>query len=153
MPTDANVLASVVAAFGDCPRPEHFTDFSHCEECADHDELLQSRDRSTLSIADVGNPGWDPVGFCTPQGMAYYMPALARLSLDEPTDEFGWYGSLLVFHLGPAGNQRQFYEYCSLQQRASIALLLGHFIESRGSLSDFDVGEIRRALESWGPSL
>lgn len=151
VPTDTEALAAVAAAFGDCRKPEHFTDFRHCEECADHDGLLRSRDRSTLRIADVGNPGWDPIGCCTPQGIAYYMPALARLSLDEPTDEFGWYGSRLVFHLGSAGNQDQFYDYCNPQQCASIALLLGHFIESRASLPDFDAEETRRALRRWVP--
>jgi hypothetical protein len=60
MTTDAQVLAQIDAAFGDVERPEHFTDYAHCCECAEHDALLRARDRDTLCIADVGNTGWDP---------------------------------------------------------------------------------------------
>src|SRR5262249_14424068 len=32
---DAAVLATVRAAFARCERPEHFTNHTHCEECAE----------------------------------------------------------------------------------------------------------------------
>jgi hypothetical protein len=61
--TDAEVLSALGVAFAGCERPEHFTDFQHCCECAEHDELLRSRDLDTLRVEDVGNPGWDPLCF------------------------------------------------------------------------------------------
>jgi hypothetical protein len=62
---DTEALGILDAAFGPCPRPEHFTNDKHCEECAEHDELLRNRDRDTLTVADVGNPSWDPICFIT----------------------------------------------------------------------------------------
>jgi len=93
------LLSRIDAAFGAVPRPAHFTNHRHCEECADHDGLLRARDRQTLSLADVGNPGWDPLCFITPEGLAYYFPTLARLALAEPDALYGWYADQFLFHL------------------------------------------------------
>lgn len=76
MKTDATVLAAVGAGFAGVGQPEHFTDFAHCCGCAERDELLRSRNRDTLKIEDVGNPGWDPLCFCSAEGITYF-PALA----------------------------------------------------------------------------
>src|SRR5262245_47791535 len=65
---DAAVLEMVRAAFARCERPEHFTNYTHCEECAEHDDLLLSRDPDTLRIEDVGNPGWDPLCYVDANG-------------------------------------------------------------------------------------
>jgi hypothetical protein len=54
---DAQVIEEVQAAFAKYERPAHFTDYTHCPECAEHDELLLSRDNDTLRIEHVGNPG------------------------------------------------------------------------------------------------
>ena len=78
MINDDEILSVVTQAFGECHRPEHFTNYTHCCECAEHDDLLRSRDRVTLSIADVGNAGWDPICFVTNEGFQYYLPALVR---------------------------------------------------------------------------
>jgi hypothetical protein len=76
--TEAELLGLVDRAFRSSPRPAHFTNFDHCGECAEHDELLRSRDRDTLTLDDVGNAGWDPLSFTSSAGVAYYMPALVR---------------------------------------------------------------------------
>lgn len=68
MNTDGDILTGIDAAFCGIGRPEHFTNFTHCEECAEHDELLRMRDRETLCLEDVGNPGWDPICFCSSSG-------------------------------------------------------------------------------------
>jgi hypothetical protein len=150
MRTDDDILAEIAAAFGDCLRPEHFTNYTHCEECAEHDEVLRSRDLATLTVADVGNPGWDPICFCTPEGLAYYMPALSRLALAEPDPEYGWYGGQLVSHLWSGGEYNRFYEYCTAQQRRAVASLLSQFVESRAALvAELDADQILQAYERW----
>jgi hypothetical protein len=54
--TDTEALGILDAAFGPCPRPEHFTNDKHCEECAEHDELLRNRDRDiTLTQTFYGS--------------------------------------------------------------------------------------------------
>ena len=149
MKTDDQILAEIDLAFGDCGKPDHFTDFKHCEECADHDELLRSRDRSSLKIGDVGNPGWDPILFCLPEGISYFMPALTRIALEKPTEEFGWYGGLLVLHLSPQDWPSPFYQYCTPVQRKAVAALLNYFMQSRSSSDDFDAREVEKAIGRW----
>jgi hypothetical protein len=61
MKTDADILAEIDAAFAAVEQPEHFTD-----------------------------PGWDPIAFASPQGMAYYFPALARIALSQPLYGYEW---------------------------------------------------------------
>jgi hypothetical protein len=151
MSTDADVMAQIEAAFGAIDRPEHFTNFKHCCECAEHDELLRSRDRETLRIEDVGNPGWDPVCFTSPQGIAYYFPTLARIALAPPVHGYGWYADQLLFHLYSGLRDNKFFQYCSPLQRAAVASFLGHIIETRASLSDklSSCDEFLRCHELW----
>src|SRR5260370_33319542 len=103
--SDAQALEAIQQAFATCPRPRHFTNYTHCPECAEHDEVLRSRDLQTLCIEDVGNPGWDPICFISPEGFAYYVPALMRLALSQPGEPYGWDGQQFLFHRcshGPA---------------------------------------------------
>jgi hypothetical protein len=110
---DDKVLAAVDEAFGAANRPEHFTNFAHCCECAEHDDLLREKTRETITIKDVGNPGWDPLCFTSPDGIAYYFPALTRLALAEPTYDYGWYGNQLLFHLYSGFRENNFYKFCN----------------------------------------
>lgn len=100
---DADVLAAIDAAFETAIKPEHFADYRHCEECAEHDETLRSHDRDTLRVEHVNNPGWDPLCFCSEEGKAYYMPTLARFALAPLENEHDWYGCQLLFHLAGDG--------------------------------------------------
>ncbi|MBT8769066.1 hypothetical protein [Metapseudomonas boanensis] len=149
MPTDAEALALIDAAFADAPRPVHFTDYRHCCECAEHDELLRSRDRSTLQHTDVGNAGWDPICFCSPEGIAYFMPALVRFALAQPNDQLDWYGWQLLFHLYQGGAYNTFLNACSAPQRQAIAALLAHLIDTRADLLELETDDILQAHELW----
>jgi len=80
---ETDLYRLVKDAFADVPRPAHFTDPTHCPECADHDSVLCSKSVETLTIKDVGNPCWDPICFISPEGFLYYFPALVRLALTE----------------------------------------------------------------------
>jgi hypothetical protein len=136
MSTDAEILALIDAAFMSVDKPEHFTNFTHCEECAEHDEMLRSRDRESLRIEDVGNICWQPIGFSSPQGVAHFFPALARFALAEPTYGYGWYGDTLEIHLSANGSENKLLAYCNLGQRQAIAALLGHLNVSRADLEE-----------------
>lgn len=103
MPDDAAILRFVQKAFAHCERPEHFTDYTHCQECEEYDKLLRSRDIDTLDIEDVGNQACDPLCFTLTEGFAYFFPALARLTLSEPKPGHGWYIEQLLFHLNYEG--------------------------------------------------
>lgn len=149
---ERDVLAQIDAAFGMVERPDHFTDFRHCCECAEHDALLRSRDRETLSLPDVGNAGWDPLCFTSPQGIAYFFPNLARLGLAPPDSSYGWYADQLLFHLCSGFHENKFYDFCTSAQRAAVADLLAHIIESRTELVDSygSNDEFLRCYELWG---
>jgi hypothetical protein len=149
--TDAEVLSMLSAEFGQCKRPEHFTNFKHCCECAEHDELLRSRDRDTLRIADVGNAGWDPLCFTSAEGLLYYLPALARIALDGPTEKADWYAPQLHFHLTYQDEKNRILVASSPGQRRAVARLLRHIAETRAALCEqWDCREdLLLAAELW----
>ena len=134
MNTDSDIIAAVDKAFGGIDRPEHFTNYTHCEECAEHDETLRAKPRVLLTRKDLGTLGWNPVTFCHLGAKAYLFPRLARELLAEPDETYGWYGpefiSLVYWPLG----DNDFRQYCNTQQRAVVLALILHVIESRASL-------------------
>lgn len=136
MTSDADLLAQIDAAFADVGKPEHFTDYRHCCECAEHDETLRNHDRDSLELRHVGKPGRDPLCFASPQGQAYYLPALVRLALAPPSREYGWYADQLLFHLSSGGAWNQLYCYCTSEQRRAVAALLAHLVKTRTEAFD-----------------
>lgn len=151
MQPDADILQRIQQAFESCRRPMHFTDHTHCDECAEHDELLRSRDLQTLRIEDVGNPGNDPICFATSEGFTYYFPALARLALSKPDEEYGWYGSVLLFHLVGDGRRNRRFMACTPDQRRIVVQFLKHLVETRAAVVDehCSADDLVQALEIW----
>lgn len=148
---DAEILEAVGAAFAPRPRPEHFTNYLHCDECREHDDLLRSRDPDTLRHEDVGNPGWDPLCFTSPEGFAYLFPGLARLALDEPDQERGWYPEQLLFHLNYEGEKNRHLAAFSAEERQAVASLLRHLQETRRELAEayWSSVELSQAIALW----
>lgn len=110
-------------------KPGHFTNYTHCEECAEHDETLRTASIDSIGMAELGNAGWDPMCFCSAEGMGYYFPALVRLSLDTANDgEF--YFEQLLFHLQYDFEENCFLKHCSTTQRAFIAKFIWHMIST-----------------------
>ena len=73
-------LDKIKDLFSEEKRPYHFTDYTHCEECADHDATMQQFDNTNLPVEKVNNQAWDPVCFLTPEGFRYYYPRLCELA-------------------------------------------------------------------------
>lgn len=91
------ILAAIDAAFREEPRPAHFVrEPNHCEECADHEAVLQATSREAISLAEVGNPGWDPLCYVTDGAFRHLLPGLARLALGSGED---YYLDQFLFHL------------------------------------------------------
>lgn len=154
--TEADIMAGLDRAFAGVRRPEHFTDFTHCEECREHDELLRARDRETLAVADVENPGWGPVNFLTPEGFRYYLPALARIALSAEGE--GFLSSFVPFHLcdifymesGP--ERHPWLVALEPPQRDAVRRYVHHVAETRrGKLEHYGVTaeEVDRAVALW----
>jgi DNA-directed RNA polymerase subunit M/transcription elongation factor TFIIS len=134
MKSDQEIIEVIDRAFGPEKRPNYFVDPSHCQECEEHNELLCSRTRESLSIEDVGNMCWTPLSMCTAEGFAYYMPSLARMSLAEPAYGYDWFGDNLEIHLSSGGENNGFLQYCSRKQKDAIIELVNHLNISRINL-------------------
>ncbi|WP_448505874.1 hypothetical protein [Immundisolibacter sp.] len=155
MQSDADILQRVQQAFAGCRRPEHFTDYTHCEECAEHDEVLHSRDIDTLQIEDAGNPGWDPVCFTTSEGFVYYFLTVARLALAESDYAHGWYGTQLLFHLVGDGCKNRRFLDCTSEQRRAVFQFLQHLLETGATFADehCSTDNLFQALEIWSDEI
>ena len=151
MTDDSEVLGRVRQAFATVVRPEHFTDHTHYDECHEHDETLRARDLDTLSFDDMGNGAWDPITMATPVAFAYYLPALARIALDEPHPTWGWFGPQLSWQLERDERRNERWLACNEAQRAAVAALLEHIIDTRASLiAEYDcANELLRTHEIW----
>ena len=112
----------------DIEKPEHFTDHKHCDECAEHDAMLLNSEPDGIGLEELGNPGWDPVCFCTAEGMKYFMPAFVRLSLESVSSEF--YFAQFLFHLEYDGRNNKLIKSCNKEQRQFIVAFLEHMIEN-----------------------
>jgi len=130
--SDDQLIELVDQVFGASLRPEHFTDFEHCEECAEHDDLLRSRDRVSLTIDDVGNPGWDPLVASSASGIAYFMPTLVRLAMqsDDATDGL-WFAGHLMMHFWHGGRHNKCLIDFDVAQRDAIVALAEFLINER----------------------
>ena len=151
MNRDDEILQLVRSAFGSCARPAHFTNFTHCPECKEHDDVLLAHDVDNLTREAAGCPGWDPICSCSAKGLAYYFPALARLTLAPPDNERDWYGFQLVFHLYYEGRGNKLRKYCSLDQCSAVVAFLRHIIETRAELLDSScyTEDALLALDAW----
>ncbi len=151
MPSDSDILQAVQQACAQCRRPEHFTNYTHCCECAEHDETLRRRDLDSLRIEDVGHAGWDPICFITVEGFTYYLPALIRLALAEPVEPYDWYGVQLLFHLCYEGRQNRRLLSCTPAQRHAVLAFLHHLVETRAGLVDAygRADDLFQAIEIW----
>jgi hypothetical protein len=150
MATDQEIINAVHESFGTESRPPHFTNYTHCCECAEHDELLSSRDLDSLLLEEVNNAGWDPICFTTSEGFRYYIPALVRLAYESATSS-DWYFPQLLFHLIGDGPQNRRVVCCSRAQRDVIATFLWHVVESKSELiAEYGIEEeLQRAIEIW----
>jgi hypothetical protein len=148
---DLKALDALGEAFRSCARPEHFTNHEHCFECAEHDQTLLRKDVNTLAIEEVGNACWDPICFVSSQGFLYYLPALARLCLDDPKYNHGWYGNQFLWHLISNGPQNARYLASTPEQRQAVATFIEYLIESRSELLDenFAADDALNALQIW----
>jgi hypothetical protein len=125
------ILDQIDQCFSLVQRPVHFTDINHCAECREHDEELSARPRMELRRSDLGGPGWDPITFATPQGVAHLMPALARYCMaPDFWPDSGWYADQMAFHLVHNGRLVQFFDPA---QRAAVRSLIGWMIENRAN--------------------
>lgn len=134
------------------PKPAHFSDYRHCCECAEHDQTLLTFDVDSIGLAELGNPGWDPLCFSSAEGLIYYLPALIRLTLDTMDNPQETYLDQMLFHLIYDGPGNRLFSACSKEQREFVAEFLEYLMEKYCSPIDegvFTPDDILRAHEIW----
>ncbi len=143
-----NLLQEATELFGNVPRPEHFTNHTHCCECAEHDETLRNEIPETLSHDKV-RPGWDPLCFISPVGFQYFFPALVRLALEGTGSTY--FIDQLIFHLELDGKRNSRFLQFTSKQRRFVVRLLHHLIETRAEEieANLDSDALLRTLEIW----
>lgn len=109
-------------------KPDHFTEYRHCCECAEHDETLRSSNVAEIGLQQLGNPGWDPLCFATVEGLKYYLPAMVRLSIETINTEF--YVAQMLFHLGSGGKENRLLVSVTPQQKDFVARFLAFLIST-----------------------
>jgi hypothetical protein len=70
-------FAAIDAAFAGAARPDHFTEYTHCCECADEDAFFQGH--TPESLGEELYPETIGLAFLTKEAFDYLLPALARM--------------------------------------------------------------------------
>ena len=108
-------LEQLTEVFHCVERPEHFTDYTHCDDCLRHDQLLQTVTPEVLRLSQLGSPGMDPVTVCTDDAFRYLLPGLIRIAVTNP----GQYFDRLLLQLT---NERL--QALSVEERNAVQLFL-----------------------------
>jgi hypothetical protein len=149
---DKKILDIVDRSFSHFTKPEHFTNYTHCDECQEHDNTFLKRTRETVRREDLGNVGWDPVTFTNAEGIAYLFPTLARYALIPGLwSTHDWYASQLLTHLSGGDHNNRFFAWCGSQQREAVFSLLNHLAATRMTEIEnyLDGQELADALSTW----
>jgi hypothetical protein len=121
------IVRKAYRAFSTFPRPEHFTDHTHCPECAEHDQTMRSRPLSAIGVVQLGNPGWCPIPFLTEQAYGYVMPRLVELALgssvERPSESFVF---SYMLALTPAPEHRKLDNFT--REQAAVVLESLHYM-------------------------
>lgn len=137
------ILVAIDKAFR-CSRPTRFVrNPERCEECAEHETVMQAATPGTLSRKQIGNPAWDPVCYLADEAYCYFMPGFARLSLGVGEE---YYLDQFLFHL-ESGR----IDSLNAEQRRALSTLMDHLYETmageiEGNSDDKVVGHVMDLL-------
>lgn len=133
----------------DIDKSAHFTNYTHCTECLEHDETLRNKDIETIGLEELGNPGWDPICFANTQGFKYYLPALVRLCIEST--EKNYYIDQFLFHISYGAMEKNFLSEFDNAERDFVAKLLNHLLDNKSEIIDqnLDTDALLSALEVW----
>ncbi len=135
--------------FAEAPRPEHFTDYTHCCECSEHDETLRAHTPDSIGLEELGNPGWDPMCFATNDAFKYYFPALVRLALGGTG--VSYYVDQFLFHIIEDGPRNRRWEAFTRPQRELVLNVLEALLEHKSVEIErsYDADRLIQAIEIW----
>ncbi len=151
MHTKEEIRSEIESAF-DNSRPDVLCVADGDPESSDHAMMWNDRDRDSLSFEDVFVEGSYPYNALTPDGLAYFLPAIARIALDSEgrAVDGEWCG--IPFVIGVLGRQpNHFLSNCTIDQRRAVAHLVDFLIQtgSRCDVSPDDRKAMLAVLDMW----
>jgi hypothetical protein len=143
------IIAEATAVFGKILRPEHFTDYQHCCECAEHDDTLRSFTPDMIGREALGHAGWDPMTFATETGFRYYLPALIRMALTQTGEDY--YIDQFLSQIIRDGARNSRWAACTDEERWVVLRALHFLLEERGRQIEagLDADRLLQAIEIW----
>ena len=139
------IVRAAYQAFASFPRPEHFTEHEHCEECDEHDATMRSRPLSAIGVEQLGNPGWSPIPMLTEQAYGYVMPRLMELALNDENFVFSY-----LLALTPSPEHRKL-DYFTRVQTAAVLESLYYMRDHMASIVEAQCCEddLVQAIAKW----
>ena len=151
MPTASpeQLVMNAAEIFGKVARPEHFTNHTHCCECAEHDETLLAHTPDTITREALGHAGWDPMTFATDAGFRYYLPALIRMVLTQTGEDY--YVDQFLSQVVRDGPRNSRWCACTAEERAVVSDALHTLLETRAEeIEDsLDADRLIEAIGIW----
>ena len=143
------VIDEANAVCGQIQRPEHFTDYVHCCECAEHDHTLSAHSPDTITREALGHAGWDPMTFATDAGFRYYLPALIRMALTQTGDDY--YIDQFLSQVIRDGPRNSRWCACTPEERSMVLKALIALLETRAEeIEDsLDADHLMAAIDIW----
>ena len=143
------LISKATEVFGKVLRPEHFTDHTHCCECAEHDEVLRKFTPDTITREALGHAGWDPITSATDTGFRYYLPALIRMALTTTGDDY--YIDQFLSQVIRDGPRNSRWLACNADERAVVLKALHTVLEERTEEVDnwLDADRLMQAIGIW----
>lgn len=125
-----DILKSLNDAFGSSPRPKFFNKFIYDDkEFKEHDDLLQKRNKSSLTRSDLGSVGWNPVSTMNVAGWRYWLPTLGKIAIGFDRGDRGLFMSDFLIYLG---NPRENETFIDLTKNERTAIY--EFLEKSSDL-------------------
>ncbi|MFC1684177.1 DUF6714 family protein [Pseudomonadota bacterium] len=145
------IIKDAYDAFSECKRPDHFTNYLHCDECNEHDQTMRSATLETLDSKHLGCAGWAPFSFLTEEGFAYYMPRILELAITGKDNAHGeLFLNDILFNLTPTDEYNRFKHYTIEQSRSVLNALRYAKDNFLDELMDYAAeGDLDNAIAYW----
>lgn len=149
---DRDLLIKVAyEAFENFKRPDHFTDYTHCGECCEHDEVMRSKPLSEIGAEEFGSEGWSPIPFLTDEAYGYVLPRLIEHTLTNGENSCG---DPFVFQyllaINPSSDYRDFDQFT--KEQVSVIRESLHYIKNNMMIvieNECCEDSLNAALEKW----
>jgi hypothetical protein len=143
------IIERAFTVFQNVERPAHFTNFNHCCECREHDEVLLAGTPATISRSDLGTMAWDPITFTTGTGFRYYIPGLIRVVLTQTGDNN--YYEQFLWHMASPDQVKERCPEITEEECEVISETLEYLLNHRTTEIDEEcmADTLLAAVESW----